>query len=162
MAFHSKAPLEEQRIHQVFQTQAALTPDAIAVAFQDDQITYGDLNARANQLASFLSARGVGPGCVVGIAVDRSIEMIAGVFGILKAGGCYLPIGHGYRCRPREPGRSRCRSEGIAKLPDGKITGLHGASGLRAIKSVTGSWTARCYLQRKQTAMWCEDMKQLM
>ncbi len=90
---------KDRCIHQLFETQAAHAPDAIAVAFGGEQLTYGELNARANQLAHFLVARGVGAETVIGICVERSLETVVGLLGILKAGGAYLPLDPDY---PRE------------------------------------------------------------
>ncbi|MBS0263261.1 MAG: amino acid adenylation domain-containing protein, partial [Planctomycetes bacterium] len=80
------------RVHELFAQQAHRTPDAIAVVFQDQFLSYRELNARANQLAHLLRARGVVAGSLVGLCVDRSLEMVVGILGILKAGGAYLPL----------------------------------------------------------------------
>ena len=82
----------EACIHQLFETQAARTPDAVAVAFENTQFTYRKLNGRANQLAHYLVKLGVGPNVLVGICVERSLEMVVGLLGILKAGGAYVPV----------------------------------------------------------------------
>ncbi|MGW8460335.1 non-ribosomal peptide synthase/polyketide synthase [Bacillus atrophaeus] len=82
----------EQTIHQRFEEQARRTPDRAAVVFEGEQLTYGELNQRANQLARTLQAEGVQAGQLVGIMVDRSLEMITGILAVLKAGGAYLPI----------------------------------------------------------------------
>ncbi|MCM3904752.1 MAG: amino acid adenylation domain-containing protein, partial [Pyrinomonadaceae bacterium] len=79
-------------IQDLFEAQVARTPDAIAISFQDQSLTYGELNARANKLAHRLRALGVGADCLVGICVERSIEMVVGLLGILKAGGAYVPL----------------------------------------------------------------------
>ena len=79
-------------IHELFETQVAKTPDAIAVVFADQQLTYRELNSRANQLAHYLRKLGVGPETLVGICMERSMEMIVGLLGILKAGGAYVPL----------------------------------------------------------------------
>ena len=81
---------------QLFEAQVARSPDAVAVVFEDTTLTYADLNARANQLAHHLRARGVGPEVVVGLCIERSPEMIVGLLGILKAGGAYLPLDPAY------------------------------------------------------------------
>ncbi|MBG1243112.1 non-ribosomal peptide synthetase [Nostoc sp. NZL] len=79
-------------IHQLFEEQVGRTPDAVAVVFEDQQLTYHQLNSRANQLAHYLKSLGVGADVLVGICVERSIEMVVGLLGILKAGGAYLPL----------------------------------------------------------------------
>ena len=82
----------DKRIHQLFETQVEKSPDAIAVVFEDQQLTYRELNSRVNQLAHYLHEVGVGPEALVGICVKRSVEMIVGLLGILKAGGAYVPL----------------------------------------------------------------------
>ncbi len=76
----------------VFEAQAARTPEAIAVAGKDRKLTYAELNARANQLAHYLRARGVTPERPVGIYLERSPELILALLGVLKAGGAYVPL----------------------------------------------------------------------
>ena len=79
-------------VHQLFEAQAARTPDAAAVVFEDRQLSYGELNARANRLARRLIEFGVEREVLVGICVERTPEMMIGLLGILKAGGAYVPI----------------------------------------------------------------------
>jgi amino acid adenylation domain-containing protein len=79
-------------IHQLFEAQVEKTPDAVAVVFEDQQLTYRELNQRANQLAHYLQTLGVRPEVLVGICVERSLEMVVGLLGILKAGGAYVPL----------------------------------------------------------------------
>ena len=79
-------------IHQLFEEQVELTPDAVAVEFQNQQLTYKQLNYRANQLAHYLRSWGVGADVLVGLCVERSLEMVIGLLGILKAGGAYVPL----------------------------------------------------------------------
>jgi amino acid adenylation domain-containing protein len=83
-------------IYQLFEAQVEQTPDAVAVIFKDEQLTYRELNAKANQLAHHLQTLGVKPETLVGICVERSLEMIVGLLGILKAGGAYVPIDPAY------------------------------------------------------------------
>jgi len=88
--------LPEQCIHELFEAQAERTPDAVAVVFGDQQLTYRELNCRANQLAYHLQGLGIGPEVLVGICVERSLEMVVGLLGILKAGGAYVPLDPAY------------------------------------------------------------------
>ena len=83
-------------IHEIFEAQAERTPEAVAVVFEDQQLTYQELDERANRLAHYLIKLGVGPEVIVGICVERSLEMIEGLLGILKAGGAYLPLDPAY------------------------------------------------------------------
>ncbi|HZF48381.1 MAG TPA: amino acid adenylation domain-containing protein [Polyangiaceae bacterium] len=85
-------------VHDLFEQQVERTPDAVAVEYEDERLTYAELNTRANRLAHHLrsSGLGVGPEVLVGLCVERSIEMVVGLLGILKAGGAYVPIDPGY------------------------------------------------------------------
>ncbi|NCQ67933.1 MAG: amino acid adenylation domain-containing protein [Microcystis aeruginosa W13-15] len=83
---------EYKCIHQLFEEQVKRTPDAVAVVCSQQQLTYNELNCRANQLAHYLQSLGVKPDTLVGICLERSLEMIVGLLGILKAGGAYLPL----------------------------------------------------------------------
>ncbi|MGI8504145.1 MAG: amino acid adenylation domain-containing protein, partial [Hassallia sp.] len=83
-------------IHQLIENQVKQTPDAIAVVFEKQQLTYHELNCRANQLAHYLQELGVKPEVLVGICVERSLDMVVGILGILKAGGAYLPLDPSY------------------------------------------------------------------
>ena len=83
---------KERCVHQLFELQAAKTPDAIALVFEGQSLSYAQLNARANQLSHHLRGLGIGPGGLVGICIERSVEMVVGVLGILKAGGTYVPL----------------------------------------------------------------------
>ena len=86
-------------VHELFETQAAQTPAAVALISEGEQLSYEELNQRANQLAHHLRACGVGPEVLVGICLERSIEMVVAVLGVLKAGGAYVPLDPAY---PRE------------------------------------------------------------
>jgi amino acid adenylation domain-containing protein len=83
-------------VHQLFEQQAERTPHAVAAVFADQQVTYAELNRRSNNLARHLQQVGVNPGALVAICVDRSIEMLVGLLGILKAGAAYVPLDPGY------------------------------------------------------------------
>ncbi|BAY34383.1 amino acid adenylation domain-containing protein [Nostoc carneum NIES-2107] len=87
---------QNQCIHQLFESQVAQTLDAIAVVFENEQLTYRELNQRANQLAHYLQKQGIKQEVLVGICVERSVEMIVGILGILKAGGAYVPLDPAY------------------------------------------------------------------
>ncbi|HVH11540.1 MAG TPA: AMP-binding protein, partial [Longimicrobium sp.] len=86
----------DQTIHALFEEQAARTPDATAVAFDDVRVSYRALNERANRLARVLSRRGVGPEVRVGVCLERGVEMVVALLAVLKAGGAYLPLDPGY------------------------------------------------------------------
>ncbi|MGI0489249.1 amino acid adenylation domain-containing protein [Pantanalinema rosaneae CENA516] len=83
-------------LHQWIEAQVERTPDAIAVDFAGQRLTYRELNQRANQLAFYLQQQGVKPDALVGICVERSLEMVIGLLGILKAGGAYVPLDPDY------------------------------------------------------------------
>jgi amino acid adenylation domain-containing protein/thioester reductase-like protein len=83
-------------IHQLFEAQVEKTPDAVAVVFEKEQLTYRQLNQLANQLAHYLQTQGVKPEVLVGICLERSCELVVGLLGILKAGGAYLPLDPAY------------------------------------------------------------------
>ncbi|HEX5725783.1 MAG TPA: amino acid adenylation domain-containing protein, partial [Longimicrobiaceae bacterium] len=86
----------ESYIHERFEAQAERTPEAVAVVYEDRELTYGELNRRANRLAHHLRERGVGPDVRVAICVERGPELVVAVLGVLKAGGAYLPLDPGY------------------------------------------------------------------
>ncbi|HEX6292065.1 MAG TPA: amino acid adenylation domain-containing protein [Herpetosiphonaceae bacterium] len=86
----------ERCIHELVEEHAARQPEAVALVYENQRLTYGALNARANQLAHYLRKQGTGPEARVGLYVERSLEMVIGVLGILKAGGAYVPIDRSY------------------------------------------------------------------
>ncbi|MGB7710574.1 MAG: amino acid adenylation domain-containing protein [Microcoleus sp.] len=87
---------KDKCIHQLFEEQVKLIPNAIAVVFEEQQLTYLELNQKANQVARHLHSLGVKPDALVGICVERSLAMIIGLLGILKAGGAYVPLDPNY------------------------------------------------------------------
>jgi len=102
--FHAKAQRRTQRrkeesLSRLFEIQVEKTPDAVALRFESASMTYSELNARANQLARYLRNQGVGPETIVGVCLERSIELVVALLGVLKAGGAYLPLDPSY---PRE------------------------------------------------------------
>ncbi|CAJ5544675.1 syringomycin synthetase [Burkholderia pseudomallei] len=82
----------EQCIHQLFEAQVDRKPEAIALTFEGQRLSYAELNARANRLAHYLQGRGVGPDRLVALCAERGIEMVVGLLAILKAGGAYVPL----------------------------------------------------------------------
>ena len=90
---NTAADYPKQRcIQQLFEEQAEKTPDAVAAVFEDQQLSYAQLNRKANRLAHHLMALGVGPDVLAAVCVERSLEMVVALLGILKAGGAYLPL----------------------------------------------------------------------
>src|SRR4051812_8748493 len=88
--------LSGQRAHRLVELQARRTPGVVAVRCGGRELTYGELNERANRLAHHLRARGVGPDVLVGLCCERTPEMVVGLLGVLKAGGAYVPIDPSY------------------------------------------------------------------
>ena len=87
---------QDRTIHEWVEAQTAKTPDAVALSFKDQSMTYRELNENANRLAHYLRRHGVGPDAMVGLYVERSLEMVIGILGILKAGGAYVPMDPAY------------------------------------------------------------------
>jgi amino acid adenylation domain-containing protein len=87
---------QDQCIHHLFEDQVKRTPQATAVIFEQQRLTYQELNQRADQLATVLQAHGVGPEVLVGLCVERSLAMVVGLLGILKSGGAYVPLDPSY------------------------------------------------------------------
>ena len=79
-------------IHSLFEARAVATPDATAVVYESQSLSYRELDERANQLAHHLNGLGIGPDKLVGVYLERSIEMMVGIMGVLKAGGAYVPL----------------------------------------------------------------------
>ena len=89
----------ERKLHEFFEARAEETPDAVAVVFEGEPLSYRELNARANQLAHYLQGQGIGAEELVGVLMERSLEMVIALYAILKAGGAYVPLEPTY---PRE------------------------------------------------------------
>ena len=100
-------------IHELFESQVEKTPDAIAVEYEETKLTYREINGRANQLAHYLRGLGVSRESLVGICLERSVEMVVGVLGILKVGGAYLPLDPAY---PTERLRFMLGDAGVSVL----------------------------------------------
>ncbi|HEY5864958.1 MAG TPA: amino acid adenylation domain-containing protein, partial [Candidatus Tectomicrobia bacterium] len=92
---HTAQPMD-MCVHEMFEAQVERTPDSIAVVFAEQTLTYRELNTRANWLAHHLHTLGVGPDVPVGLCVERSLELLVGLLGILKAGAAYIPLDPAY------------------------------------------------------------------
>ena len=86
----------ESTLAELFQAQVARTPQAIAVTFEDEQLSYAEVDVRASQLARLLIGRGVGPETLVAVLMDRSADLVIALLAILKAGGAYVPVDPSY------------------------------------------------------------------
>ena len=86
----------DKTLVQLFEEQVERSPEAVAVTCKDTKLTYGELNRKANQLASYLRSLGVGPDVLVGLCMERSVDMVVGLLGVLKAGGAYVPLDPGF------------------------------------------------------------------
>ncbi|HEX7770988.1 MAG TPA: condensation domain-containing protein, partial [Pyrinomonadaceae bacterium] len=118
-------------LHEIFEEQSARTPDAVALVFDDQYLSYGQLNARANQLAHHLRKIGVGPETLVGILSERGIEMLVGVLGVLKAGGACVPLDPAY---PPERLKLMLEDSGaVALLTTGQCAAELQENGMRVI-----------------------------
>src|SRR5262249_16673055 len=87
---------EDTCMHQSIEQQVLMMPEAVAIALGDEQLTYGELNERANQLARYLAGMGAGQESPVGVCVERSPAMLVGLLGIIKSGAAYVPIDPSY------------------------------------------------------------------
>jgi amino acid adenylation domain-containing protein len=103
----------EACLHQLFEEQVARTPDNVAAVFEDESVTYIELNRRANRLARHLREQGVGPEVLVAICMERSLEVVVGLLGILKAGAAYVPLDPAY---PRERLAYMLRDAGVSVM----------------------------------------------
>ena len=117
-------------LHELFEAQAASTPEAIALVYEDEQLSYRELNERANQLGHYLRELGFGPETLVGLCCERSIEMVVALLGVLKAGGAYLPLDPQY---PAERLAFMVQDAGISLL----LTQSHLANGMEWVGEQT-------------------------
>jgi amino acid adenylation domain-containing protein/non-ribosomal peptide synthase protein (TIGR01720 family) len=100
----------DARVHTLCEAQTVKTPDVVALVFEESHVTYAAMNARANQVAHQLRSLGVGPEVLVGLCVERSLDMVVGLLAILKAGGAYVPM------EPTDPAGRLARIAGRARL----------------------------------------------
>lgn len=126
-------------LHQLFEQQAAGTPEAFALMCRDEQVSYKELNQRTNQLAHHLRRMGVGPEALVAMSIERSIEMVVGLLAILKAGGAYVPLDPTY---PAERLAFMLEDSGSkVLLTQERLTGVLPADGVRVV-CVDRDWPA--------------------
>jgi amino acid adenylation domain-containing protein len=118
-------------VHRLFEAQAERTPEAVALIFGDQRVTYAELNERANRLGHYLKERGVGPETRVGILLDRSVEMAVALLAILKAGGAYVAFDPAY---PPDRLRYMFEDSGVALiLTEQQVMANHPEIGVRSI-----------------------------
>ncbi|HWO43936.1 MAG TPA: condensation domain-containing protein, partial [Candidatus Eisenbacteria bacterium] len=103
----------ERCVHELFEAQARREPGRVAVSFGEEEASYGELEGRSNQVARYLRKVGVGPGVLVGVFMERSVEMVVGLLGILKAGGAYVPLDPSY---PKDRLRFMIEDAGVGVL----------------------------------------------
>ncbi len=133
----------ERCIHELFEEQVRRGPEATAVVFEGQEVSYGELNRRANQLAHYLRKKGVAPEARVGICVERGVEMVVGLLGVLKAGGGYVPLDPAY---PAERLKYVLQdSEPVVLLTQKhlreRLGGMDGAVGVIDIEEDKGEWS---------------------
>ncbi|AJX68781.1 non-ribosomal peptide synthetase [Burkholderia pseudomallei] len=136
----------EQCIHQLFEAQVDRKPEAIALTFDGQRLGYAELNARANRLAHYLQARGVGPDRLVALCAERGIEMVVGLLAILKAGGAYVPLDPSHP--PERLRRMLDDTNPVAVLVDDI-----GADALASFESHVAAHSPRVHLSR-DIAQW--------
>ncbi|KGU88549.1 non-ribosomal peptide synthetase [Burkholderia pseudomallei] len=136
----------EQCIHQLFEAQVDRKPEAIALTFDGQRLSYAELNARANRLAHYLQARGVGPDRLVALCAERGIEMVVGLLAILKAGGAYVPLDPSHP--PERLRRMLDDTNPVAVLVDDI-----GADALASFESHVAAHSPRVHLSR-DIAQW--------
>ncbi len=121
----------QQTIHELFEAQVARQPEAVAVRFGAEQVSYEELNRRANQVAWRLRRCGVGPEVLVGVLLERSVELVVGLLGVLKAGGAYVPLDGSY---PEERLRFMVADAGVTVLlTEEKLRGRVSGPGLQEV-----------------------------
>ncbi|HEX6747845.1 MAG TPA: non-ribosomal peptide synthase/polyketide synthase [Longimicrobium sp.] len=130
-------------VHELFEAQVERTPDAVALVYEDEEVTYAELNARANRLAHHLGDLGVGPESRVGLCVERGIEMVVAVLAVLKAGGAYVPLDPEY---PEERLRYMLRdSAPVVLLTQRSLSERFDGSGvpIEVLDGEASAWTGR-------------------
>ncbi len=140
-----RAYASDRLLHELFEAQVLQRPDAVAVVYEDTQLSYGELDARASRLAHYLRTLGVGPDRRVALCVERSLELVVGILAVLKAGGAYVPLDPSY-----PPGRLQYMLDDSA--PVAVVT--HGAVGAsaRTLLDAYGSST----IDLDDAAVWAD------
>src|SRR5205807_652674 len=124
-------------IHQLFEAQVERKPERVAVIFEDQQLSYGELNRRANQLAGYLQQEGVGVETLVGVMMERSVELVISLLAVLKAGGAYVPLDASY---PAERLQYMMADAGVAVvITQSGLAPRLAESGVRVV-SIDGQW----------------------
>jgi amino acid adenylation domain-containing protein len=120
----------DARLHALFEARAGRTPDAIALSFRDERLSYRDLDARANRLARYLRSRGVGPEKLVAISMPRSVDLVVALLAVLKAGGAFVPIDPDY---PQERTSFMLRDSNavVVLTADGLLGGIDAGAACR-------------------------------
>ena len=148
-------------VHELFEEQVERTPEAVAVEFDGEQVTYGELNRRSNRLAHYLRGLGVKAEARVGICVERSVEMVVGLLGILKAGGAYAPLEPGY---PWERLRWMLEdSRPVAVVTRSELRGMpgEGSGGVAVVEmDEQGQWAGEpeSNLNRRETGLSADNL----
>ena len=122
--------------HERFEEQAARTPDSVAVRCGAETVTYRELNARANRIAHYLRANGIGPDALVGVCMQRAPQLVAALLGVWKAGGAYVPIDPGY---PRERIDFMLRDSAASVVLTGELPSVDGESAENPARSAAPS-----------------------
>ncbi|MEM8806031.1 MAG: amino acid adenylation domain-containing protein, partial [Cyanobacteria bacterium P01_G01_bin.38] len=128
---------KHQCLHELIETQVAATPDAIALQFQDQQLSYSTLNRRVNQCARYLRALGVRPGTLVGVFMERSLDLVIALLAVLKAGGAYVPLDPIY---PKERLEFMVEDSGLSVLLTQSALRLQGLSPLVQVVCLDSDW----------------------
>src|SRR5215831_2923814 len=127
----TRREVAETTLAEMFEAQVKRTPEAVAVVFEGRELKYRELNERANRLAHYLMGRGVGPEEIVGICLERSLEMVVALLGVLKAGGAYLPLDREY---PEERLKFMVEDAGPGYVLTGGESGVRVSEGVELIR----------------------------
>src|SRR6267142_1490631 len=146
---------EGKCLHELFEAQVERSAEAIAVTYEGQEVSYGELNRRANQLGHYLQGLGVGPEVRVGLCLERSVELVVGILGILKAGGAYVPLDPDY---PQERLAFMLEDSAPAVLLtqghlQGLFSGISGSMPVLDLADATPPWRGQAESNPERTAM---------